>query len=926
LLLAHIQLEAQPPATSYGGSGEDCKPRSYRLHLRLALPRPTLEQLLKRDWSCYSWQVEQFSEGCSEKFDASIRCCRRSPSCDMLDSLTIVVRATMREAREAHTHARLRKIRANVGHAPQYAPSVDADIALRRIIAGPVASSSAIENGGLDKDETTDGTEEPRAATASSSRRVSSDVVVMEPIKPPPSGLAWVRVRANLRTPEGCEVGYFVPYLGESESHLKSSQTLAKDLVGATADEDVVEEEGERGNDEDNEADETDEEDEEENDNSDVEENAPFDESRAGVRIASHAWNRAIKRMVIKSVVQGGNTSIPGLRISDSKVVDTLARELRITPDEVRGYYDNILLRRRMWAKYDREIEFKEQLRLDLLATTRAELIEKPGVELASDSITMLFCRQCYSFDCIQHGIVPTIPSVVIPDGTRMDAMAPAERREITDRCANVMPPGGCWFSRSDVVLDPSDKGVADVQEAYAVLSQAARDLFKELRQHMGDDYCRICEMIRTVDEASSSLLRCVDVGVYASSQELVSVPKLPKPSASGKNKSRSVVPPAEIEAMMGGRRLDYTPCSHKGPCTQKVCICAQTGVNCEKYCSCNHTRVSGDRTHTLGACPRSFRGCNCKSSAACLTNQCICVSTRRECDPDLCRSCGAGNAPGDATRPCCNVGLRLGSRYRTIAGRSTVHGWGVFAGEVIPKNVLVGEYIGEVIRQEEAERRGRVYDELDYSFLFNITEKYAVDSTRMGSKLKYCNHSKAPNCEPRLMRVGGDVRVGIYAKRPIVLFEELFFDYGYNSSGPSWAHAGPSAGISALQSSTSSGSLARTTGGRGNGGGRRVVLSKNSRRNSTGRGAPAANGVSRTRSQRLLAGDLQALSGSRRGISPGIPAANALDDVNGEDQVEDNDGDDDMEAVDDGPDDEESEDNNSRIKRTANGTSRIYL
>jgi hypothetical protein len=74
------------------------------------------------------------------------------------------------------------------------------------------------------------------------------------------------------------------------------------------------------------------------------------------------------------------------------------------------------------------------------------------------------------------------------------------------------------------------------------------------------------------------------------------------------------------------------------------------------------------------------------------------------------------------------------------------------------------------------------------------------------------------------------------------------------------------------------------------------------------------------------LAGDLQALSGSRRGISPGIPAANALDDVNGEDQVEDNDGDDDMEAVDDGPDDEESEDNNSRIKRTANGTSRIYL
>jgi histone-lysine N-methyltransferase EZH2 len=145
---------------------------------------------------------------------------------------------------------------------------------------------------------------------------------------------------------------------------------------------------------------------------------------------------------------------------------------------------------------------------------------------------------------------------------------------------------------------------------------------------------------------------------------------------------------------------------------------------------------------------------------------------------------------------------LRLGRRYRTIAGRSAVHGWGVFAAESIPKNVLIGEYVGEIISQDEAERRGRVYDELDYSFLFNITEHYAVDSTRLGSKLKYCNHSPTPNCEPRLMRVGGDVRVGIYSKQDIASLEELFFDYGYHN-GPEWAMQGklPMQGTAAAKS-----------------------------------------------------------------------------------------------------------------------------
>lgn len=90
------------------------------------------------------------------------------------------------------------------------------------------------------------------------------------------------------------------------------------------------------------------------------------------------------------------------------------------------------------------------------------------------------------------------------------------------------------------------------------------------------------------------------------------------------------------------------------------------------------------------------------------------------------------------------------------------------------------------MIKKEDAERRGRVYDELISSFLFTITNEYDVDSTRLGNKLRYINHSSNGNCIPAVMRVDGDAIIGIYAKKDIQAFEELLFDYGYNPSAPS--------------------------------------------------------------------------------------------------------------------------------------------
>ncbi|XP_062215832.1 histone-lysine N-methyltransferase EZ3 isoform X3 [Phragmites australis] len=226
-----------------------------------------------------------------------------------------------------------------------------------------------------------------------------------------------------------------------------------------------------------------------------------------------------------------------------------------------------------------------------------------------------------------------------------------------------------------------------------------------------------------------------------------------------------------------------YTPCGCQQMCG-KDCSCVENGTCCEKYCGCSKS------------CKNKFRGCHCAKSQ-CRSRQCPCFAASRECDPDVCRNCWVSCGDGSLGEPpargdgyqCGNMKLLLKQQQRILLGRSDVAGWGAFIKNPVHKNDYLGEYTGELISHKEADKRGKIYDRANSSFLFDLNDQYVLDAYRKGDKLKFANHSSNPNCYAKVMLVAGDHRVGIYAKEHIEASEELFYDYRYGpDQAPAWA------------------------------------------------------------------------------------------------------------------------------------------
>jgi histone-lysine N-methyltransferase EZH2 len=196
-----------------------------------------------------------------------------------------------------------------------------------------------------------------------------------------------------------------------------------------------------------------------------------------------------------------------------------------------------------------------------------------------------------------------------------------------------------------------------------------------------------------------------------------------------------------------------------------------EDGIFCSKHCHCVHDD-----------CKIFFPGCQCQRGR-CRTKACPCFCAGRECDLDTCKVCCADeiaareqgeqyNANSDKANKddkhetsCQNRSIALGKQKHVRMGRSKLSaaGWGLFVDEFVAKDEFIIEYIGEMVTQEEADRRGSVYDKVDrrsdnrcdkcspialpvltcllclfsVSYLFNLDTKTVIDSTRKGNKTR---------------------------------------------------------------------------------------------------------------------------------------------------------------------------------------------
>ncbi|KAK4489122.1 hypothetical protein RD792_004916 [Penstemon davidsonii] len=135
--------------------------------------------------------------------------------------------------------------------------------------------------------------------------------------------------------------------------------------------------------------------------------------------------------------------------------------------------------------------------------------------------------------------------------------------------------------------------------------------------------------------------------------------------------------------------------------------------------------------------------------------------------------------------------------KTRLAFGKSSIHGYGVFAKYPHRAGDMVIEYTGELIRRTVADRREHlIYNKLvgAGTYMFGINDEYVIDATRSGSIAHLINHSCEPNCHSIVKAINGVDHIIIFAKRDIKQWEELTYDYRFASTDERLAcHCGSS-------------------------------------------------------------------------------------------------------------------------------------
>jgi SET domain-containing protein len=110
--------------------------------------------------------------------------------------------------------------------------------------------------------------------------------------------------------------------------------------------------------------------------------------------------------------------------------------------------------------------------------------------------------------------------------------------------------------------------------------------------------------------------------------------------------------------------------------------------------------------------------------------------------------------------------------KFEVFVRPSEIDGHGVFAAEMIPQRLKIGEIRGEAITCAEGRRRAA---SLHRIMIVEISPRTAIDASRSTDPMRFTNHSCQANA--RLAIIAG--RIEFYALRAIAPGEEITVNYG---------------------------------------------------------------------------------------------------------------------------------------------------
>ncbi|OMH82265.1 Histone-lysine N-methyltransferase SUV39H1 [Zancudomyces culisetae] len=146
----------------------------------------------------------------------------------------------------------------------------------------------------------------------------------------------------------------------------------------------------------------------------------------------------------------------------------------------------------------------------------------------------------------------------------------------------------------------------------------------------------------------------------------------------------------------------------------------------------------------------------------------------------------------------CHNRVIQRGSNVKFQIFRTKNKGWGVKTLQTLKSGQFVAEYVGEVITNKEATRRGKLNDKLGSTYLFDLDygtpenkePEFSIDAENYGNITRFLNHSCSPNLEIRAAYINywdkGHHHLVFFTNQRIPAGTELCFDYNPSYSADS--------------------------------------------------------------------------------------------------------------------------------------------